>query len=102
MKNNLKKIFALTIALGFLTFGFSVNSVDSAANQDKVNLAVALTGCVIVQDDEYGLVYRKKCERCGHVQSGSVMSGRIPKGFRVVKQFRCEKCGAQNKLEIQG
>ena len=58
--------------------------------------------CVIVQDDEYGLVYRRKCERCGHVQSGSVMSGRIPKGFRVVKQFRCEKCGAQNKLEIQG
>ena len=102
MKNNLKKIFAVTIALGFLTFGFPVNSVDSAANQDKVNLAVALTGCVIVQDDEYGLVYRKKCERCGHVQSGSVMSGRIPKGFRVVKQFRCEKCGAQNKLEIQG
>lgn len=102
MKSNLKKMFAITMALGILTFGFPVNSVDSAGTHDKVNLAVALTGCVIVQDDEFGLVYRKKCERCGHVQPGSVMSGHIAKGFRIVQTFRCVKCGAQNKLEIQG
>lgn len=104
MKSNLKKMFASTLALSVLSFGFSSSSADSACYQgnEKVQLAVALTGCVITQDDEYGLVYRKKCERCGHVQPGSVISARIPKGFRVVKHFRCDKCGAQNKLEIQG
>ena len=102
MKSNLKKMFASALALSVLSFCLSSNSAVSAGYQgnETMQLAVALTGCVITQDDEYGLVYRKKCERCGHVQPGSVISARIPKGFRVVKHFRCEKCGAQNKLEI--
>ena len=104
MKTNLKKMFAVTIALSVLSFGFTARSVDSTDTQSKeiVRLATALTGCVIVEEDEMGIIYRKKCEKCGHVQPGSVMSGRIPKGFRVVKQFKCLKCGAQNRMEIQG
>lgn len=104
MKSNLKKMFAVTIALSVLSFGFTAHSADSAGNQSKedVKLAAALSGCVIVEDGESGLIYRYKCERCGHVQSGSVMSGRIPKGFRLQKHFRCVKCGAQNTAVIQG
>ena len=104
MKTNLKKMFAVTIALSVLSLGFSASSADSAGTQSKeeVKLAAALKGCVILEDGESGLIYRYKCERCGHVQPGSVMSGRIPKGFRVVKQFKCLKCGAQNRMEIQG
>ena len=93
MKNNLKKMFAVTIALSVLSFGFITRCVDSAA---------ALKGCVILEDGESGLIYRYKCERCGHVQPGSVMSGHIPKGFRLQKHFRCVKCGAQNTAVIQG
>ena len=104
MKSNLKKMFAVTIALSVLSFGFSASSAVSAGTQSKeeVKLAAALKGCVIVEDGESGLVYRYKCERCGHVQPGSVMSGRIPKGFRLQKHFRCVKCGAQNTAVIQG
>ena len=104
MKSNLKKMFAVTIILSVLSFGFSASSADSAGNQSKadVKLAAALSGCVIVEDGESGLIYRYKCERCGHVQPGSVMSGRIPKGFRLQKHFRCVKCGAQNTAVIQG
>ena len=104
MKSNLKKMFAVTIILSVLSFGFSASSADSAGNQSKadVKLAAALSGCVIVEDGESGLIYRYKCERCGHVQPGSVMSGLIPKGFRLQKHFRCVKCGAQNTAVIQG
>ena len=96
MKTNLKKMFAVTIALSVLSLGFSASSADSAGTQSKeeVKLAAALKGCVILEDGESGLIYRYKCERCGHVQPGSVMSGRIPKGFRLQKHFRCVKCGA--------
>ena len=104
MKTNLKKMFAVTIALSVLSLGFSASSADSAGRQSKeeVKLAAALKGCVILEDGESGLIYRYKCERCGHVQPGSVMSGRIPKGFRLQKHFRCVKCGAQNTAVIQG
>ena len=104
MKSNLKKMFAVTIALSVLSLGFSASSAVSAGTQSKENvkLAAALKGCVILEDGESGLIYRYKCERCGHVQPGSVMSGRIPKGFRLQKHFRCVKCGAQNTAVIQG
>lgn len=104
MKSNLKKMFAVTIALSVLSLGFSASSAVSAGTQSKedVKLAAALKGCVILEDGESGLIYRYKCERCGHVQPGSVMSGRIPKGFRLQKHFRCVKCGAQNTAVIQG
>ncbi len=105
MKSNLKKMFAVTIVLSVLSFGFTAHSVDSAETQSKeeVKLAAALSGCVIVEDGESGLIYRYKCERCGHVQPGSViMARRIPKGFRLQKHFRCVKCGAQNTAVIQG
>ena len=104
MKSNLKKMFAVTIALSVLSFGFTTRCVDSAETQSKeeVKLAAALKGCVILEDGESGLIYRYKCERCGHVQPGSVMSGRIPKGFRLQKHFRCVKCGAQNTAVIHG
>ena len=104
MKSNLKKMFAVTIALSVLSLGFSASSAVSAGTQSKedVKLAAALKGCVILEDGESGLIYRYKCERCGHVQPGSVMSGHIPKGFRIQKHFRCVKCGAQNTAVIQG
>ena len=105
MKSNLKKMFAVTIALSVLSFGFITRCVDSAETQSKeeVKLAAALKGCVILEDGESGLIYRYKCERCGHVQPGSViMARRIPKGFRLQKHFRCVKCGAQNTAVIQG
>ena len=75
MKSNLKKMFAVTIVLSVLSFGFTAHSVDSAETQSKeeVKLAAALKGCVILEDGESGLIYRYKCERCGHVQPGSVI-----------------------------
>ena len=105
MKSNLKIMFAVTILLSILSFGFTAHSVDSAGTQSKeeVKLAAALSGCVIVEDGESGLIYWYKCVRCGHVQPGSViMARRIPKGFRLQKHFRCVKCGAQNTAVIQG
>ena len=100
MKSNLKKMFAVTIVLSVLSFGFTAHSVDSAGTQSKEEVKL---GCVIVEDGESGLIYRYKCERCGHVQPGSViMARRIPKGFRLQKHFRCVKCGAQNTAVIQG
>ena len=61
MKTNFKKMFAVTIALSVLCFGFTARSVDSTDMQSKENvrLATALTGCVIVEEDEMGIIYRK-------------------------------------------
>jgi hypothetical protein len=60
---------------------------------------VGLCGVVIVQDDGSFVTWRKKCEKCGHVEPGTsrfahtsgILSG----------SFRCSKCGNMQDTKIE-
>jgi hypothetical protein len=62
--------------------------------------AVALCGAVIVSQDGRRMVYRKKCESCGHVEPGTT-SGSIPSGT-LRSSFYCSKCRTRQEISIQG
>jgi hypothetical protein len=62
--------------------------------------ASALSGAVIVSQDGTRMVYRKKCESCGHVEPGTT-SGSVPSGT-LRTSFVCSKCRSRQEIEIQG
>jgi WD40 repeat protein len=62
--------------------------------------AVALCGAVIVSQDGRRMVYRKKCDACGHVEPGTTSSS-IPTGT-LSSSFYCSKCRTRQEISIQG
>ena len=64
--------------------------------------AVALTGCVIVDQDGRTMKYRKKCESCGEIQPGTTTSAIPGKYSKRNSSFRCYKCKNRQKVAIQG
>lgn len=65
-------------------------------------MAVALSGAVIVHDDGRMLSYRKKCESCGNVDSGTVRTTPPSNGNISSSSYFCSKCRQQNQVRIQG
>jgi len=70
-------------------------------------MAVALTGCVIIKQEERGpdahVIYKKKCEHCGWVDNcgtSTMVPDRSTSGINT--SFKCPKCKARNDLKIQG
>jgi len=66
-------------------------------------MAVAISGCVITKQNDTTMKYKKKCDKCGFVES-------IEHNTQLVKHsstkhtssFRCPKCKTMNKVIIQG
>lgn len=61
---------------------------------------VALEGCVIVDTDGAMITYKKKCEKCGKVQPGTVTIGNQSSGT-LTTSFICIYCGNQQDIKIQ-
>jgi len=68
----------------------------------KTKQAVALTGCVIIEQDGRIMKYRKKCENCGAIQPGTTTSAIPGKYSKKTSSFTCYKCKKRQKLVIQG
>ena len=64
-------------------------------------MAVAVSGAVIVEQAR-ALKYRKKCEFCGHVESGCTIRALPRKGTVIKEQFTCVKCKKKVPIVIQG
>jgi len=71
-------------------------------SERKEYRAVALSGCVIVEQKGSRLRYVKKCESCGHLPPGTVGTNIPSKGAKLTSSFRCPKCGKTQKIVIQG
>ena len=65
-------------------------------------MAVALSGAVLVEDRGNLVNYRKKCERCGHVEGGGTTTSAPSKGNTLVSSFNCQKCRSHNEVRIMG
>lgn len=65
-------------------------------------MAVALSGAVIVEQRGSLINYRRKCERCGHVEGGGTTTQAPSSGNTSVSSFRCQKCHTQTEVRIQG
>lgn len=66
----------------------------------KVTTHVALQGAVIVEQDGTGMFrYKKKCEACGYIPSGTISATHYD--GKNSSSFTCSKCGNQQKIEIE-
>ena len=70
---------------------------------EGIIMAIALSGCVIVDNGSSLMKYKKKCERCGYILPGTVSMAQVKGKYSQFRSgFRCPKCGTQNKVLIQG
>ena len=61
-----------------------------------------VTGAVIANQNGSQMSYKDKCEKCG-TTSSSTHSAAVPsKGNKYTNNFRCMKCGNQQRVEIIG
>lgn len=69
-------------------------------HKETVYNHVALQGAVIVeQNGKMNFKYKKKCEICGYVSSGT--SGLTTAGGRYNSNFQCPDCGNNQKIQIE-
>ena len=61
-------------------------------------MAVALQGAVIVKQDGSRISYKQKCDKCGNVSSTTTTT---TIGSNLTSNFRCSKCGNNQKIIIQ-
>jgi hypothetical protein len=61
--------------------------------------AVALVGAVVIEDDGGLFVFKKKCERCGHLDSGSTRTQKL--GGVVSGSFTCVHCRNLQEYRIR-
>ena len=65
-------------------------------------MAVAISGCIIKEDNANKLSYQKKCESCGYVLPGTTSRGGLSPYSDLNSSFRCPKCGNNQKIVIKG
>lgn len=65
-------------------------------------MVIAISGAVIVEQSAHQMTYKRKCEACGTVQAGSEITSSPGKHVALTTQFRCPKCGNNQKVVIQG
>ncbi len=66
-------------------------------------MPTVLQGAVIVKKDGLRISYKQKCEKCGTIRNGSINTT-VPSrsSSKYTSNFRCSKCGNNQKIEIQG
>ncbi len=120
MKSLKTKIVVLVLALGLCFVGLccttndkltssetssGTSSYSSSQTTDSENIfektkkppRVAIQGCVIIRDDGHTITIRRKCEKCGNVETSTETRG----SSSVNTTFTCRKCGNRQKLEIK-
>ena len=65
-------------------------------------MAVALQGAVVVSQDGTMVTYRHKCDKCGHLETGSTHVQTPGSGVYMRSSFGCTKCKQRQEVEIQG
>ncbi len=65
-------------------------------------MATALAGCVIVEEKDNMIKYKKKCEKCGALDGGATLTAAPSPGSRKQNVFVCPKCKAKNQYIIKG
>ena len=65
-------------------------------------MAIALTGCVVVDQNKMTMRYKKKCEMCGYLEPGQTLTALIKPGSKYSSSFLCPKCKKRNNVIIQG
>lgn len=61
----------------------------------------ALTGAVIINVGSL-MTYKKKCENCGTLESGTTSEPPPQQGHTRQFSFRCPKCGNHQEVRIYG
>lgn len=66
-------------------------------------MATVLQGAVIVKQQGLSISYKQKCEKCGNLSSSQItMTAPSSSNGKYSSNFRCTKCGNQQKIEIYG
>lgn len=66
--------------------------------QKHYSTTIAISGAIIVEDDhESTVVYSRKCDSCGYVESDR----RVTNPGGIISSFFCQKCGENSKLELR-
>ena len=66
-------------------------------------MVVAEQGCFIVEDKGTLMKYKKKCEKCGYVETGGGTLTTAPRKFQKrTAYFKCPKCKNMQKVIISG
>lgn len=66
-------------------------------------MVVAEQGCIIVEDKGTLMKYKKKCEKCGYVETGGGTLTTAPRQFQKrTTSFKCPKCKNMQKVVIGG
>ena len=66
-------------------------------------MVVAEQGCIIVEDKGTLMKYKKKCEKCGYVETGGGTLTTAPRQFqKSTTSFKCPKCKNMQKVVIGG
>ena len=61
-------------------------------------MATAIQGAVIVKENGPLISYKQKCDKCGNISSNTTSTSI---GNKLSTNFRCTKCGNNQKVEIQ-
>ena len=67
--------------------------------KEENNMATALKGCVIVEDNNGRVAIRHKCENCGYIEPGTSSFG-LDSGT-VSSRATCSKCGKVYDVVVQ-
>lgn len=66
-------------------------------------MATALQGAVIVKQDGTKISNKQKCDKCGNATNNTTTTTvSLSSSSKMTSSFRCNKCGNQQKIEIQG
>ncbi len=67
-----------------------------------MNQGTPVTGAVIANQNGSQMSYYNKCEKCGDTSRGAHTVSVPSKGNKYTNNFRCMKCGTQQRVEIIG
>ena len=74
--------------------------VQPETHRETIYNHVALQGAVVIeQDGRPYFKYKKKCELCGYISSGS--TGTSASSGKLNSSFHCPDCGNQQKIQIE-
>lgn len=64
-------------------------------------MAAAVSGAVILRQDEHSMVWCEKCERCGNVSNNTIHGSPPGPGASQTSSFTCTRCRHSQQVEIR-